>query len=257
MQVRQDGAPRLDARDPLNGIADAEMARMRRVAQRIDDPDIKPGEFTQTVIRQVGEVAGVGQSAKPEAQRVDVAMALEERQNVDGAAGTVDRDGLPSRDPMAINNWRVFAAGRRREAIAEALTHHLFGRRIEIDIDTLPGLDEKAAQIVDAVGVVGVLVGNQHRVEPFHIGRKKLFAQVRAGVDQNTGRAPLPGLLDQQTTAPPPVLWIIRIARAPAGSRTRHAAGGSAAKDREAQAHAATLAGRGTLENRRKKFSVV
>src|SRR5438105_2253937 len=50
---------------------------------------------------------------------------------------------------------------------------------------------------------------------------------------------------------------IFRIARAPAGAGPRHAAGRAAAEDREGQTHAAAAAARGTLANRRKKFSVV
>ena len=54
-----------------------------------------------------------------------------------------------------------------------------------------------AAQIVDAVGVVGVLVGVEHAVEPIDVGIEQLLAQVRRGVDQDArdaaaGRAARP-----------------------------------------------------------------
>ena len=47
--------------------------------------------------------------------------------------------------------------------------------------------DEQRAQIVDAVDVVGVLMGEQHAVEPVDIGVEKLLAQVGRSVDQHAG----------------------------------------------------------------------
>ena len=40
-------------------------------------------------------------------------------------------------------------------------------------------------QIVDAVGVVGVFMGVEHRLDPIDLGLKHLFAQVAAGIDQD------------------------------------------------------------------------
>ncbi len=64
-----------------------------------------------------------------------------------------------------------------------------------------------------------------------------------------------PCALDQHRAAPPAVLRIVGIAGAPAERRTRHAAGRSAAQDRDRQRHAAPpISWRGTLLNSRKKF---
>ena len=41
VQVGQDRPPGLEPLDPGQRLVDAEMARMRRVAQRVDDPDIE------------------------------------------------------------------------------------------------------------------------------------------------------------------------------------------------------------------------
>ena len=46
-----------------------------------------------------------------------------------------------------------------------------------------------AAQVVDAVGVVGVLMGEEDAVEPVDVGVEQLLAQVRRGVDQDAGDA--------------------------------------------------------------------
>src|ERR1700730_2165144 len=88
------------------------------------------------------------------------------------------------------------------------------------------------------------------------IGVDQLLAQVGRGVDHDPRRALLRGALDQQRTASAAVLRIVGIAFAPAQRRARHARRRAAAEDRQRQRHAAAFP-RGTLENRRKKFSVV
>src|SRR5262249_4632418 len=127
-----------------------------------------------------------------------------------------------------------------------------------IGVDAAALVDEQAAQVVDAVRVIGVLMGEQHAVEPVHIGVQQLFAQVRAGVDKYAGHlAGAVASLDQHGAASPPVFWIGWIAFAPAECGPRHAARGTAAKNGERQRHAARAVSRGTFENSRKKFSVV
>ena len=65
--------------------------------------------------------------------------------------------GVTRLEPVLGQNRRIFAAGRRHEAIAEAGLHSLRGRLVEIDVDAAALVHEKRPQIVDAVGVVGML----------------------------------------------------------------------------------------------------
>src|SRR5438132_4563238 len=58
VQVGQDRAPRFEARDPGEGLGDAQVARMRLVAQRVDDPDFQRAEHGNAVLGQAGEVTG-------------------------------------------------------------------------------------------------------------------------------------------------------------------------------------------------------
>ena len=51
---------------------------------------------------------------------------------------------------------------------------------------------EEGPDIVDAVGLVGVVVGEQNRVQPLDLRRDGLFPQVWRGIDQNGGLRPLP-----------------------------------------------------------------
>src|ERR1043166_9106326 len=105
--------------------------------------------------------------------------------------------------------------------------------------------------------MVGVLVGIEHGVEPFDVGVEQLLAQIRRRVDQHTGAPARIAALDQQRAAPATVLGIVGIGIAPAEPDARHAGRRSTAEDRGRERHAAFMAARGALANRRKKFSVV
>src|SRR5215471_11514382 len=107
----------------------------------------------------------------------------------------------------------------------------------------------EGAQLVDAVAVVGMVVGIEDGVEARDAGVEELQPQVRRGVDKDDGAA----LLHQHGYAPPPVARIGRIAVTPVSVDQRHAAGAAAAEDRHL--HAGT--GERALVKRRKKFAVV
>ena len=165
---------------------------------------------------------------------------------------------LPGYEPVLAQDRRIFAAGRRHEAIAEAGMHGARGRLVEIDVDAAALVHEERTQIVDAVGVVGMLMRDQHAVEPIDLRVQELLAQIRRAVDQNA--RPAIGACTRSTNksaAPPAVFRLVRIARAPAERDARHAHGGAAAENGEGEAHAAFAKVRGTLLNKRKKFSVV
>jgi len=102
--------------------------------------------------------------------------------------------------------------------------HRLRRIVVEIDVDRAALLDVERAQVVDAVGVVGVLVGVEHGIEVIDVGCQELLAQVRRSVDQHAGDSSGAAPFDQKRSAPAPVLRITRIAGAPAQGRARHAA---------------------------------
>ena len=151
---------------------------------------------------------------------------------------------------------RIVAAGRRHKAVGEPQQDMLRGRLIEIDRNAPPLMQHHRTQIVDAMGLIGMLVGEKHRVDVIDIGVDQLLAQIRRGIDHDPRGAAFRRPLDQQGAAAAAVFRIARIAGAPAQRRPRHAGRRSAAENGQRQRHAAAFAG-GTLLNRRKKFSVV
>src|SRR5580693_5676791 len=106
------------------------------------------------------------------------------------------------------------------------------------------------------MGLVGMLMSQEHGVDVVDIGVDQLLAQIGRGIDHDPGYAALRCPLGKQGAAAAAVPGIVGIACAPAERRARHAGGGSAAENCQGQRHAAAFAG-GTLLNRRKKFAVV
>ncbi len=79
-----------------------------------------------------------------------------------------------------------------------------------------PRLDQALAQhigpyIVDAVTLVGVLVGPEHRVDALDLGVEELLANVGRGVDQEG----LALILNQDRATGAPVAAVIGVGRAP------------------------------------------
>ena len=157
---------------------------------------------------------------------------------------------------MTRQDRRIVAALGRDEAIGKP-RHDVFGGRlVEVDGNAPALVQHDRTQIVDAVGLVGVLMGQEHRVDVIDIGVDQLLAQIGRGVDHDPRGAVGARALDQQRAAAAAIFRVVGIAGAPAERRARHAGRGTAAEDRQCQRHAAAF-GAGTLENRRKKFSVV
>src|SRR5262249_27892360 len=126
------------------------------------------------------------------------------------------------------------------------------------------------AQVVNAMGVVGMLRGEEHRIKPVHLGVEKLLAQVGRSIDQHSSDPDSVAPFNQQRRPPTAVSGVARIAGPPAQRGARNAARGTGAEDREARCHAtrgqagadcvslsAPAARGGTLRKRRKKFSLV
>src|SRR3984957_7292442 len=131
------------------------------------------------------------------------------------------------------------------------------GRLIEIDRNAPALMQHDREEAVDARGLVGMLMGQKHRVDVVNVGVDQLLAQIRRGIDHDPRCSPVRCPLGKQRAAAAAVPGIVGIASAPTQRRARDAGGGSAAENGQGQRHAATFAGGGTLLNRRKKFAVV
>ena len=97
---------------------------------------------------------------------------------------------------------------------------------VEVDVDLAAPVQKERAEVIDAVSMVGMLVGVEDAVEPIDLGVEELLAQVGRRVDQHPREPAVAAApLDEQRRAPAAVLRIVRIAHAPAQRRPRDAAG--------------------------------
>ena len=152
----------------------------------------------------------------------------------------VDGHRLAGLEPVLGHDRRIFAAGRRLEAIAEARAQQSArsarrGRRRRRRAladesarrSSMPWVWSACAWVIE------------HAVEPVDIGVEKLLAQVRRGIDQDPGAPFGPRRSTSSELRRRRFFGIVRVAGAPAERRPRHAPGGAAAEDGERSASCA------------------
>ena len=124
MQIGQDRPPRPELLDQRERFVDAQMAGMRFVTQGVDDPDVEVGERREALRRQPDQVAGVGEPAKAEAERGDVAMLLQDRQAVMAPPAPSTCTGSPAamRCSRAIGGYSLPGGARSNSRSARGAT---------------------------------------------------------------------------------------------------------------------------------------
>ena len=136
VHVGQDGAARLDALDPCQRVVEREMAWMRPVAQRVDDPEIETCQGRDALRRDVAEIGRIGEVAEPKAKRRDIAVLLQDTAEPSiGPPCPSMVTGVPAVSRCSVEDRRIVAAGRRDEAIGEPDCSDRRGRLVEIDVD--------------------------------------------------------------------------------------------------------------------------
>ena len=108
------------------------------------------------------------------------------------------------------------------------------------------------AKIIDAMGMIGVVMRKKYCIKMADARRQQLFAQIRPGIDEDVGF----GLLDEQRDTPTAVFRIAGVTVAPVPGPFRASNARYAAR-RSGTEHSDLHAGGRALLNRRKKFAVV
>lgn len=83
VQIGQDGVLRPEFADPFQRFGQGKMARMRRIAQRIDNPEVEILEKLPAFGRDRIEIGRIGNVCEAKAERVDFAVFEPERQELD------------------------------------------------------------------------------------------------------------------------------------------------------------------------------
>src|SRR6266545_3040903 len=92
MHMGEHGALRLHPRDPGQRFLDGEVARMRRIAQCIDDPDVEALKMLKRLLGEVAHIGRIGDVAEAEAERLGLSMKLAKGQRLDHAPRSLDAD---------------------------------------------------------------------------------------------------------------------------------------------------------------------
>ena len=144
----------------------------------------------------------------------------------------------PSRE-RKVQDRRVEAAGGLDEGVGEAGEQHLGGLGVGPDRQAGAAVLRDGPEVVEAVQVIGVRVGEEDAVEKADAGGEELRAQVGRGVDEGAGDAGLAAPLEEERAAAAAVPRICRVAVAPEAADARDAGGGAAAEDGGADHQAA------------------
>lgn len=144
--------------------------------------------------------------------------------------GLVDEVDCGTANPKLVDDLdrldhrRVEAGTGKRIGKARLQPVENVGPRVERDWAAALG---DRAQLVDAVAMVGVIVGDDHRVDVANAGVEQLASKIGPAIDQQA----FPAAIDQQSAAASPVARFVGIAIAPLRSDPRNARGRAAAED--------------------------
>src|ERR1700724_4575676 len=125
-------------------------------------------------------------------------------------------------ESMLGHNRRIIAPRGRLEAVAKLRAHRCCCRLIQVYVDAPPVLDDQRAEVVDAVGMIGMTMGEEYSVTPIHMRREQLLAQVRRRINQHLGGARPTATLHQERSPPAAILGVVRIAVPPSERGARH-----------------------------------
>ena len=153
-------------------------------------------------------------------------MLLLERHHFDDAPLAVNCYFLSGPDQIRIEDRRIFAALWCLETIAEPRLQQGVCRSGCIGVDALPGVVADDAHIIDAMGVVGMVMGVEDGVDMSGIGVEQLLANIGAGIDQDAGGGTWGArFFNKNGAAQPCVFRVSGITLAPIAANSRHAAG--------------------------------
>ena len=97
-------------------------------------------------------------------------------------------------DAQITQHYRLFEimsragcriAGGAEEHIVKARFQHRECRRAGPHVDRAPHGVKDLAQIIDAMGVIGMIMGDDHGIKVRDPGRQQLFAAIRPAIDQH------------------------------------------------------------------------
>jgi len=196
---------------------------MRLVLERVDDDVPDAVDRGERFIRKIADVAAVSDRPHAEPERVDRTMLLPKRRQRQQSTGSVDLETLPGGNGDVPGDRRIVAARRCLETVAKCLEHAIVGRGVGIDRYSRLLCEHIAAQIVDAVNMIGMWMRQRDGVETRNGCTEHLLVKIRSAVDGDHGPTSDAYSFDESGAAGAPVPGVCRIAGAPVTIDPGHA----------------------------------
>ena len=166
--------------DQLQRHGQIGMGWMRFAAQTIADQDIDPGEQLNHLAGNFAEVCGVTNRFSVTIEAIGGRLA-----------GSVRHLAMANAEPGAQPQpFERIELDQRRiailpgEHIAEPASQDPRGIRAGIARKRSTAAIAQHSEVIDAVSMVGVFVGPEHRVDPVDVIGEQLGAQIGRGIDQ-------------------------------------------------------------------------
>ena len=135
------------------------MRWVRIPTQSVDNPTIKTAHRVKTFFRQLADIAGIGNIADTETQRINRSVNLAKRRSnyITARPGGFD---FAKRlfDAVFIQQCRIARALRLLKAIAKTIGQRFCRRCVHPNINALALCINHGAHIIDTMGLIGMVV---------------------------------------------------------------------------------------------------
>jgi len=226
-EVREKGASRADLQRRRDSLGDREMQRMRARQQGVQHQDLESCELGPGRVGDLLRVGKVGHRSDAVSQHGAVAVGQRERAHPQaGDLGLRIRvEGMGAE--LGLTRPRLGRGGV--EDVPEASPQFRQRGRRAVHREAAPLPHREGAQVVDAVDVVGMRVGEEHGIECRHTRRHELESQLGGRVDQQ----PPAARLDQRRSPGALVPRVGGGAGAAGASDLRHTVGSARPEEHE------------------------
>ena len=228
----KDGALYAQLLYPSERAVEMGMGGMRPATQAIDDPQIAASDPTSTFLGYLVEIGGIADTLplpfKTESPRRDIAVNLREGRDLYIADSQASR-------AKAVRPRGGFIPLPPLKDIFETIVEVVLGARLSVAFHWPPHQMEELTKVVDTMGMIGMAVCNQYRIEVADVRIQHLFPKIGTGIHQYIGLVSL----DEDRYAAAAITGFCRIAGAPVIANSGDTGGGAAPQHRDLHAGAA------------------
>jgi len=177
--VREPGAAWLELVNESEGLFDGLVHGMRNIAESVDDEVVEVFKERHGGFREAAEIGQIRGAAEAEAQ--DIHFAVEERHGNDGDAEKLEG----SFDFVEDDAGNRAEGGLGVKNVGKGAADHAEGFLGAVDGDSGALADVEGANVVKALDVIGVAVGEKNGCEAVKAGGEGLGAEIGGSVNDD------------------------------------------------------------------------